>query len=139
MKARAQAGIAMVEVMVAVVILAIGLIGTMGLQIRSYAALVDSGNRFEATMAAEKLIGLMTVDQANLAAYALAPGATPSARLQPWCTETIAHIPGASLRVDVAPAANTDGTQVIVTITWTRKAGTAPNSHRLAAYIANAT
>lgn len=137
--ARARRGIALVEVLVAIVILGIGLLGTVGLQARSYAALADSGARAEATLAAEKLIGMMTTDQTNLAAYALAPGATVGSRLQPWYDETRSRIPGAKIEVDLAPASNTDGTQVVVTITWTRKAGTAPSTHRVSAYIAQST
>ena len=53
-------------------------------------------------MAAEKLIGIATNDQANLAAYALVKGATPNATLQPWYDDTVAHIPGAKITVAVA-------------------------------------
>jgi len=136
---RARRGIALIEALVAIVILGLGLLGTVALQARSYAALADSGMRAEATMATEKLIGLLTTDQANLASYALAPGGTPGARLQPWYDETVAHIPGAKVEVDLAPAPQTDGTQVVVTITWTRKAGAAPNMQRVSAYIAGST
>lgn len=135
---RQARGIALVEVLVAIVILGIGLLGTIGLQARAYSALADSGMRAEATMAAEKLIGLMTTDQANLAAYAFAPGGTVSSRLQPWVDETRARIPGATIEVDESPAANTDGTEVVVTISWTRKAGLT-NQHRVVAYIAGST
>lgn len=136
---RPQRGIALVEAMVAVVILALGLLGTIAMQARSYSALADTGMRAEATMAAEKLVGLMTTDQANLASYALAAGGTPSARLQPWYDETRSHIPGAQIAVAISPAAKTNGTQVVVTIGWTHKAGTAPASHRVSAYIAQST
>ena len=137
---RTHGGIALVEALVAIVILGLGLLGTVALQARSYAALADSGMRAEATMAAEKLIGLMTTDQANLASYALAPGATPGARLQPWYDETVTHIPGAKIEVDlVAPAPQTDGTRVVVTISWLRKAGSAANTHSVSAYIAQST
>ncbi|WP_036167449.1 prepilin-type N-terminal cleavage/methylation domain-containing protein [Massilia sp. 9096] len=136
---RPQHGIALVEAMVAIVILALGLLGTIGMQARSYTALADAGLRAEATMAAEKLVGLMTTDQANLTSYALAAGATPGARLLPWYNETRSHIPNAKIAVTVAPAANTNGMQVVITIGWTRKAGTAPASHRVSAYIAQST
>jgi type IV pilus assembly protein PilV len=133
---RPQHGIALVEAMVAILILALGLLGTIGMQARAYSALADAGMRAEATMAAEKLVGLMTTDQANLNSYALASGGTPGARLQPWYDETRAHIPNAQIAVAVNPAAGTNGTQVVVTIGWLRKAGTAPASHRVSAYIA---
>jgi type IV pilus assembly protein PilV len=135
-------GIALIEALVAIVILALGLLGTVGLQARSYSALADTGIRAEATMAAEKLIGLMTTDQANLSGYALATGATPAAssRLKPWYDETRAHIPGAVIQIQVGAApAPASGNQVSVTIGWTRRAGTAPNQYRVTAYIAQAT
>lgn len=136
---RSKQGIALVEVLVAIVILGLGLLGTIGLQARSTSALADASMHAEATMAAEKLVGLMSTDQANLAAYALTLGATPNARLLPWYNETRSHIPNAQIQVAVSPAAGTDGTQVVVTIGWTRKTGTASSSHRVAAYIAQST
>jgi len=136
---RSARGIALIEVLVAIVILGLGLLGTVALQARTYSALADTSMRAEATMAAEKLIGVMTTDQANLSAYALAAGGTASSRLQPWLTETRAHIPGAAVTVALAPASGTDGTQVVVTISWTRKAGSAANTHRISAYIAQST
>jgi type IV pilus assembly protein PilV len=39
--------------MLAIVILGIGLLGTVGLQARAYSALSDAGARAEATLAAE--------------------------------------------------------------------------------------
>jgi type IV pilus assembly protein PilV len=134
---RATRGIALIEALVAILILALGLLGTVGLQARSYAALADTGMRAEATMAAEKLIGTMTTDQANLNTYALAAGDPCGTRLLPWCNETRAHIPNATCRV--APALKTDGTRVMITIGWSRRAGTAPNRYSVSAYIAQST
>ena len=42
---RSQHGIALLEAMIAIVILALGLLGTIGLQARSYSALADSAMR----------------------------------------------------------------------------------------------
>jgi type IV pilus assembly protein PilV len=134
-------GIALIEALVAIVILGLGLLGTVGLQARSYSALADTGTRAEATMAAEKLIGLMSTDLPNLPSYALAAGTVPAAgaRIKPWYDETRAHIPGATVQVDVAAAPKTNGTRVAITITWARRAGTAPSQHRVSAYIAQST
>lgn len=135
----ARRGIALVEALVAVVVLGLGLLGAIAMQTRAYGALADSGMRAEATMAAEKLVGVMSVDQANLSSYVLAAGATPSPRLAPWYNETRSHIPNAQIAVTVTPVAGTTSTEVVVTIGWTRKAGTAASSHRVAAYIAQST
>jgi type IV pilus assembly protein PilV len=118
-----QRGIALVEVLVAIVLLGIGVLGTIGLQARSYSALADTGLRAEATMAAEKLIGVATNDQANLAAYALAAGGTPSATLLPWYQDTRKRIPGASIVIAVVAPSNATAGTIKVTIGWMRKKG----------------
>ena len=131
-----QCGIAMIEVLIAIVLLGIGVLGTIGLQGRSYSALADTGMRAEATIAAEKLIGVATNDQANLAAYALVLGGTPSATLKPWYDETVANIPGAKIAVSVVAPITTAPGQVTVTIQWLRKAGSPTNTHSVTSYIA---
>lgn len=131
-----QQGIALVEVLVAVVILAIGLLGTIGLQARAYSALNDATQRGEATIATEKLIGMMTVDQANLADYALAADEDPGDRLAGWYAETQAAIPGSWSRVEVTPVDGTERTEVVISIGWQRKGSdNFTNTHRVVTYI----
>lgn len=137
MIARRQQGMALIEAIVAAVLLAIGLLGAIGMQARSTSALADAGMRAEATIAADKLLGMMAVDLPNAGAYALAAGATPTTRLQPWYDDTRAHIPNARIVVDVVPA--TGRTRVAITISWTRKTGAAQNAHRIVSYLAAAT
>ena len=136
---RRQHGIALLEVLLAVLILAIGLLGTIGLQARAYTALSQADMRAAATIATEKLVGQMStdqgVDQANLPGYAVAAGAAPPVALAVWHAETLAQIPGATITVAVTP----DGTtqcKVDITISWVRKAGEAANQHKLTSYIA---
>lgn len=128
-----QSGVALLEAMLAVIILGIGLLGTIGLQARAYSALSDASMRAEATMAAEKLLGTMSADNANIASYALAAGATPNSTIGPWVTETTGYIPGAVISVVLTP--QTRSYQVDITIRWTRKAGGAPNQHQVTSYI----
>lgn len=134
-----QDGIALLEALLATLILAIGLLGAIGLQARAYSALSDAGARAEATIAAEKLLGLMANDQSNLAGFALVAGGAPGARLAAWYGETRAVIPGASITVTVTPTVGTTRTQVDIAIGWTRKAGGPANTHRVTAYVAPAT
>jgi len=140
-----ERGIALIEVLIAIVLLGIAVLGTIGLQARSYSALADTGMRAEATMAAEKLIGTATNDLPNLASYALGANGTPTATLRPWYDETRLRIPGASILVAVAaPTATAPGT-IRVTIGWMRKKGSgstldAANSgtHTVTSYLAPA-
>jgi type IV pilus assembly protein PilV len=137
MTARRQRGLALVEALVAALLLAIGLLGAIGLQARSTSALADAGMRAEATIAADKLLGMMAVDLPNVGAYALASGATPTSRLQPWYDDTRARIPNAQIVVAVTTA--TDRTRVEISISWTRKTGAAQSAHRVVSYLAAAT
>lgn len=132
---RQQSGIALLEALLATVILAIGLLGTIGMQARAFSALSDASMRAEATMATEQLLGLIASDQANLASYALATGATPSTTLAPWYSATRSAIPGALIDVTVTPTAATTRSAVDVRIRWTRKAGGPQNIHQVTAYI----
>jgi len=136
---RTQRGIALLEALLAAVILAIGLLGTIGLQARAYAALSDAGMRAEAAIAADKLLGIMNTDQDNLEDYALSLEDDPSSRLQPWHEETLRHIPGAVVTVAVTAAAGGAPARVDIAISWRRKADTPVNTHRITSYFAVST
>lgn len=137
-RAGKQRGVAMLEALIAIVILAIGLLGTVGLQARSYSALSDASMRAEATIAGERLFGIMSNDQPNLASYALAENGTPGAAVAPWLAETQAQIPGAIASVRLVQQ-NATTTMVEISIRWTRKTGAAENRHVLTSYIARVT
>lgn len=133
---RAQRGIALVEALLAVLILSIGLIGTLGLQVHSQKALAEAGMRSEATIAANELIGVMNSDLDNLDGYALAAGGTPGTRLAAWHAALLAHLPGASATVEVAPEANTERTAVTIQIQWRRDTASDMNTQRIVTYLA---
>lgn len=133
MKPRKQHGVALLEALIAAVILALGLLGTIALQARSYSALADAGMRAEATLAADRLVGIMSNDVANLATYQVALDAAAPAALAPWATETAAAIPGARYSVAVVPEAQR--TRVDIEIHWQRKRTDPDNKHLVTAYI----
>jgi type IV pilus assembly protein PilV len=134
MKKQLQRGVMLLEAMIAVTLLAIGLLGAIGIQARSFGALSDATMRAEATMASENLVALMTNDQMNAANYSYTSG-PPSTALAPWYTEVQRVIPGATVNVTVSPLAGTTNTRVDISISWARKAGDAVNTHRLSAYM----
>lgn len=147
MKARVQHGIALIEALLAATLLAIGLLGTIALQARAYSALSDAGMRAEATIAAEQLLGMMSSDLDNLGDYELQAGATPGDRIAAWVAATRARIPGATIKVHVAPVTGTTSNEVDIEIGWQRKAHKAadPNNpeaqyhtHRVTSYIGGA-
>jgi len=142
MQRRQQRGIALLEAMIATVILAIGLLGTIGLQARAYSAMNEASMRAEATIASEKLFGLMSTDVNNLPAYAMAAGGAASAPMVQWVNEVKGTpsrpgpIPGAVISVAVAPnSGGTNSTAVTVKISWTRKAGGPTNTNTMTSYL----
>jgi type IV pilus assembly protein PilV len=143
-----QNGVALIELMIAMVILAIGLLGAVGLQARSLSALSNAGARVDATIAAEKLIGLMWTDQANLAAYNWdsTGGTTAPVVIGNWMADTQAMLPNATAVIAVTPIAGSTASQVSITITWQRRVGTSGdknadqvNSHTIVATVAPTT
>jgi type IV pilus assembly protein PilV len=133
-----QRGVALLEALIAILILAIGLIGTLGLQVNSQAALAEASMRAEATIAANELIGVMNNDLDHLSDYAVAENATPGARLQDWHAALAKHLPNASVVVAVTPAAGTKRTAVEVEIRWRRNATAQQNRHRIVTYLSRA-
>jgi type IV pilus assembly protein PilV len=126
---------ALLEALLAAVLLGLGLLGTIGLQARAYSALSDAGMRAEATIAAERLVGVMTTDADNLNAYALVAGAAPGARLAPWYGATLKSIPNAQVTVTVAAGGAGLPRNVTVAISWQRKTNTPKNTHTVRVYI----
>lgn len=136
---RGQRGIAMIESLIAILILGIALVGTLGLQARSVAALSDAGLRAEATIAANQLLGMMNTDIANAGAYAVAKTAVPGERLAPWYAGVRERVPGATIEVSVTPIAGTTRTEVDIRIGWQRTTDSQVNSHRVTSYLSPAT
>ena len=134
-----QRGFMLLEVLVAIVILALGVLGAVGLQARATAALSNAGARADATIAAEKLVGMMWTDQANLASYAYnsAGGGGVPVALTDWVQETQAQLPNATFLITVTPAAApSTASQVSVTLGWTRRSGETANTHTIVATLA---
>ena len=133
---RRQDGVALLEALLAAVLLAIGLLGTIGLQARAQSALADAGIRAEATIAAERLLGVMTTDANHLSDYAVTAGATPGERLLPWYNAIRKNIPGAKVTVTVTAGAKEGApSEVEISIGWQRKADAPSNKHAVRAYI----
>lgn len=134
-RGRAQRGVAIVEALVAAVILGIGLVGTVAMQARSYAALAEAGQRAEAAIQAEKLVGLMSNDAAHIDDYKVALGGAPTESLRDWAEGLDAVMPGAKFGVTLTNTGYQQ--QVDIEIRWTRRKGDAENQHLVTSYVKN--
>ena len=135
-KRPAQAGFSLIEVLVTMVILALGLLGFAGLQAHSLKSNRTALQRSYATLLAYDIIDCMRVNRAaavgsngaNDSAYRLAftdtatnaaVGSLAAADVTRWLAALNNSLPGASARiVDTAQAVTTDPLQVTVQIRW---------------------
>ena len=106
-----DAGFAMLEALIALLICAMGVLGVVGLQGAMTRAQTSATFRAEAAFLAQQLLSEMWTDRANLATYA---SASCGARCQDWQARVAARLPGGQSTVVVA---NTG--VVSIEIRWT--------------------
>jgi type IV pilus assembly protein PilV len=116
MNRQSQSGSVLLEALISILIFSFGIIALMGMQAVSMKNTTQAKARIDASFIAGERLGLMWVDQANLASYVEAD--TP-----------IADLPDGKRTT----AVNAD--QVTVTVTWQMPADTSPNSYRTIARI----
>jgi type IV pilus assembly protein PilV len=105
---RSQQGVMLIEALVAILIFTLGIIALMGLQANSIIQVSQAKYRTDASYLANRIIGRMWVDQANIASYTSAGAAGRS----DWDTAVAATLPAGAGTIAV------NGSQVTVTITW---------------------
>ncbi len=105
-------GMSLVEVLVAVVVFAVGVLGLFNSHALAFNTFSDAKYRVDAALLADRLIGEMWVDRANVATYAFSGGTTTVGRLAPWLAELRQTLPAADATVVVV------GNVVTVTVSW---------------------
>ena len=109
---RGSRGFALIEALVAILILSFGVMGLVGLQVAMTKAQTTSKFRADAAFLASDLVGAMWADVPHIASYATA-SCSAYARCNAWSTKLAAALPNGASTVTVA--ANV----VTITITWT--------------------
>lgn len=114
---KAQHGAALLEALVAILLLMLGILALIGLQGRMVSASTEAQMRGEATYLADQLIGQMAVDQGNLANYVTVTtsgsGSCASANCTAWLANVASTLPSGAATVTV------NGSLVNVQINWT--------------------
>jgi type IV pilus assembly protein PilV len=125
----AQRGLGLLDALIAMALLAFGLLGLAGLQARLVQQTTESQQRATANQLGNELLHTALVDSpANVGCYTLpASGScgnsTVRARTNDWGTRVAAALPGTVTATSVAA-----GTRLTVTIGWTGKASDEPRS-----------
>lgn len=103
-----QRGVMLLEALVAILIFSLGIVAVMGMQAVSISQVTQAKFRTDASYLANQIIGVMWVDQANLASYV-----SPSAPgRQNWDATVASTLPQGTGEIAV------DGRQVTVTVRW---------------------
>jgi type IV pilus assembly protein PilV len=129
---RQQRGMTLIEILVAIVVLSIGLLGLAGLQLKGMQVNQGSVYRWQAAMLAEDIADRMRADRAGalggnytLAATPAAGASAPSsgaagtqAAINDWLAR-VAALPGGNVAIAAPVAGTTAGSTVIgITVGW---------------------
>ena len=123
----AQEGGALIEVMVSILMLALGVLAIIGLQATMNANATDAKYRAEASFLADEIVGQMWVDQGNLSKYAIASGSCTDthAGCTNWLGKVNARLPGGSATIAI------NGVEVTITVTWKTPGADIPHNYLL--------
>jgi type IV pilus assembly protein PilV len=119
----ASNGFALIEVMVSVLLFAIGILGLVGLQASMMQAQTASKVRADAANLADELTAIIWSDMNNIAAYTAA-GCAGNARCNGWLTKLPNVLPGGTLQtltIDLGGTSitNQDYGLITITLNWT--------------------
>jgi type IV pilus assembly protein PilV len=109
---RAQRGFMLLEVLVAMLIFSIGVLGVVGLQASMTKAQTGSKYRADAAFLAQRLVGTIWADVRNRAEYT-----TANCSSNPRCSEWSANV--ATVLPNGIPTVTVNGDIVTVSIAWT--------------------
>lgn len=132
-------GVALIEVLIALLILFFGILGTVGMQGKASIALSESRSRAEAVIATEKLIGIIWNDQDHALEYATT-GGDPN-KIKDWVDELQSSIPGATAEIKITqsnPIPTTTRNAVDITIGWKRRPDDDANQHKVVVFLESA-
>ncbi|SCK62025.1 type IV pilus assembly protein PilV [Variovorax sp. HW608] len=111
-------GVAMIEVLVALLLFMLGVLGMVGLQSSMTRAQTESKVRSDAAYLASELIGRMWSDLTNYATYN-GSGCATQTRCKEWQTKVANSLPGGTGAVTVDATTG----NVAVTVSWTMPSG----------------
>jgi len=133
--AQSSKGFSLIEVLVALTIFSVGVLGMLGMYGRTMSNYSDAKYRTDASMLADGLISDIWINRNNASLYAYS-GTGANTTLQYWLNAVKAALPNGNAVVTVAGASAT-GTTVQITLTWTPPDTTTAHQHVETAIIRN--
>lgn len=117
-------GFVLIEVLISVLIFAVGVLALVGLQVSMTRAQTESKIRADAAYLASELVGLMWSDVSNVAKYSTADCASHP-QCNSWKSKVEHALPSGGSTVSVTTTAGNDQGKVNIEISWTSTSGDA--------------
>jgi type IV pilus assembly protein PilV len=125
----AQRGMTLIEILVAIVVLSIGLLGMAGLQLKGMQVNQGSAYRWQAAMLAEDIADQMRADRVNALAKAYtvtlpgapsgAGGAGTAQAIADWAARVQGLLPkGTAVIADPVPVPGSNNQSISITVNW---------------------
>lgn len=134
---RRQGGAFLLEALVAILVISFGILGIVGLQARSLAAIGDAQYRGEAAFYAQSLAGRMWAhDPTDVVAY-FATGGTGYTNWTNEVTAAGSGLPNATTDVAFTDLQSANGVMAKITITWQAPNDDAPHTSITEAVVGN--
>jgi type IV pilus assembly protein PilV len=133
---RSQAGIMLIEALIAILIFSIGILGIVGLQATAVQQSSDARYRSQAAELAQQLLGQMWIGDRTPGTLqtqfnCTPPCASPGAGYQAWYTQVAATLPSVSSDTTLQPAVIVDDTGIVnMTLYWRQPSDTVGASHQ---------
>lgn len=136
-----QKGSIILEALIAILIFSMGILALMGMQATAINTVSESKYRSDASFLANKIIGQIWADRANLASYACNPCTTTgtgNADTQAWATEIQSgalQLPGVTDAANQPTITLGANNQVQVQVFWQAPDANAQRNHLVIAYV----
>lgn len=132
-KARTQSGVAMIEVMVAILIFSAGILGIVGLQATAISQVSDAKYRVDAANLADQLLGQIWADDHTTSVLSAKYGTTDGSGYVAWKQLAVARLPGASSHQPtvsvVADSSDSKRSTVTIKLYWQAPGTTAVHNY----------
>jgi type IV pilus assembly protein PilV len=131
-----QAGIVLLEGLIAILIFSLGILTIIGIQAASVRGVGDAQLRTRAVLLADQLVGQMWVSGGSIGELKTAFESPDGAAYVEWLPQVVAGLPGVAADSDTAPTVTVANTsdetagQVIVTLFWRTPSMPADERHR---------
>jgi len=137
-----QAGVALIEALVSLVLLAFGVLGVLRMSATIVEANVQSRERIEATFFAEQLIAMALSDPADVPCYAVnaslwCGSTTAAANVTTWASQVASALPGVTSTANLPSGSYAADGTFSITVSWRKPSESQAHSYTATTNVIN--